>query len=354
MVPGGTSLWRAALLVVAVAGFVAGPSVMPPLARLPAWVVDWLAGPAVASFEERDPGPTPTPRQRLQAWGRWLVAQATRAIAPVGVPPEGPLAASTAVAADADEAIAPAPLQARPALASASSSSAAAPRDMPARPPAAAPLRGVWVAVYHTHASEMYRTGRDDPDDPQGYHRFGSRETGVLRVGAELVRALNEYGIPAIHVTTLHDTPDFNAAYARSLETARSLVARHPSLRLLIDLHRDAPQEGGELITSVDGEEVARIAIVVGTGQGGREGADNMAVARLLADELDARFPGLLRRIIAQPQRRYNQHVHPGALLIEVGSYRSREEAAVRTARLLAQAIAAMLLRHPVPRGMWG
>lgn len=157
-----------------------------------------------------------------------------------------------------------------------------------------------------------------------------------------------------MHDATLHDTPDFTAAYARSLQTARALAARYPSLRLLIDLHRDAPQEGGALSTSVDGEEVARIAIVVGTGEGGREGARNMAVARLLADELELRFPGVLRRIIAQPGRRYNQQVHPGALLVEIGSYRSREEAALRTARLLAQAIAAMLLRHSVPRGIWG
>lgn len=358
MLPGGTSLWwRATLLVVALAGFVAGPSVLPPLARAPGWVtvIEWLAGPAVASSEAPAPGSAPAARERLQAWGRWLVARATRAVAPVEAPGQDPLAPSDAVAFGVDGAIAPDGLPMRPALASASSSNAGAPpREVPARPSTAAPLRGIWVAVYHTHGSEMYRTGRDDPDDPQAYHRFGSRETGVLRVGAELVRALNEYGIPAIHVTTLHDTPDFNAAYARSLETARSVVARYPSLRLLIDLHRDAPQEGGTLVTSVDGEEVARLAIVVGTGQGGREGADNMAVARLLAEELDARFPGLLRRIIAQPGRRYNQQVHPGALLIEVGSYRSREEAAVRTARLLAQAIAAMLLRHPVPRGTWG
>lgn len=353
----GTGLYGVALLLSAFAGFVAAPAAEPYLSRLSASAGPLLPGPppGVQGTSDR-PGPAGAAdhdsRLRttqgataadLRSWSRWLVAQAVQVV--------WPAAAWDASGSRAEEAPGPRPpapaLQARPA------SVPLAP-EAPGRSTPRPPSRGVWVAVYHTHASEMYRTDAFAPEDPQAYHRFGTADTGIVRVGAELVRALNEYGIPAVHLATLHDTPDFRSAYARSLETARTLVERYPSLRLLIDLHRDAPQEGGALITSVEGEEAAQIAIVVGTGDGGREGAPNLSAARLLADELEGRFPGLLRRIIVQPGRRYNQQVHPGALLIEIGSYRSREAAAMRTARLLAQAIAAMLLRHPFPPRVWG
>lgn len=370
----GTGLYGAALLLSAVAGFVVAPVAEPYLWRLASAAGAWLMGPvpelagvavrpeAASAAEYRGLRATQEVRvAELRSWTRWLVAQATQVVWPAsgeggwGQVERRGQGGEWNQAGEWSQTVpttAPAPSGRKPEPPEPIPAPGAPPG--PSRVTLRQPLRSVWVAVYHTHASEMYRADSFAPEDPQAYHRFGTTDTGILRVGATLVRALNEYGIPAIHLTTLHDTPDFRSAYARSLETARTLVERYPSLRLLIDLHRDAPQEGGALITSVDGEEAAKIAIVVGTGDGGKEGASNLAAARLLADELDARFPGLLRRIIVQPGRRYNQHVHPGALLIEIGSYRSREEAALRSARLLAQAIAAMLLRSPFPQRVWG
>lgn len=353
----GTGLYGVALLFSAAAGFAAAPAAGPYLARLAA-----IAGvllPMASHAEGRpesplDPGgpsagrgagsgPAENAFLSPGEWGRRVLDRVTQAVWPAPRPSRGPTSQAAL------------PVQPPASGAHGGDGPAASPAPVPSAPRPAPPASDgrVWVAVYHTHASEMYRTGSFAPEDPEAYHRFGTPDTGVVRVGARLVRALNEYGIPAVHVTTLHDTPDFRDAYARSLETARALVRRYPSLRLLIDLHRDAPQEGGELLASVEGEEVARIAIVVGSGDGGREGAPNLQAARLLAQELDLRFPGLLRRIMVHPGRRYNQQVHPGALLVEIGSYRSREEAALRAARLLAQAVAAMLLSHPFPRASW-
>ena len=219
----------------------------------------------------------------------------------------------------------------------------AAGRMVPSRLPG---LRrpAVRVAIYHTHTSEMYRRPDFQPQRGEAYHRFGTTDTGVVRVGQALAEALNALGVPTLHVATIHDYPDHGAAYARSERTVRMLLERYPDLVLMLDIHRDAPQEGGGLVTSVEGEDVARVALVVGTGPDGTEGAANLAVARRLAAVAEQHLPGLMRRIITVPGRRYNEHLHPGVLVVEVGSYLTREAAALRTARLLAPVVAEVVM----------
>lgn len=342
VVRAGTGLYRVAALLAAVLGFALAPALQPHLQAALDSAAQILPAPLAQARTAGGPG--------IREWGEWLLARAAAAAWPAIKPVNPPAPAASGSQPPGGSWTLQEPPEESGALFKVQDAPHEPQRPSPVRPSA----RPVWVAVYHTHASEMYRTPAFAPEDPEAYHRFGTTDTGIIRVGAQLVAALNEYGIPAVHVTALHDTPDYRVAYSRSLKAAQQLVAQYPSLRLLIDLHRDAPQEGGELVTSVDGEQVAQIAIVVGTGTGGREGASNLEAARLLAAELDHRFPGLLRRVMVYPGRRYNQHLHPGALLIEVGSYRTREEAAMRSARLLAQAIAAMLLRTAFPRSTWG
>ncbi|MBE3598232.1 MAG: stage II sporulation protein P [Limnochordaceae bacterium] len=360
-----TGLRVLAVTASAALGFALGPTIMPP----PGWLVPpgvpgMPAGSAApASRNGQTPAPPVERMALLQRFGAWVVARATEVAWPAA-----PTAARAGEPGPSPSRPSPAPVPSdrgsedgspgRPALAPPPSLQRPRPPekppDPPARPRPSGPARAaVWVAVYHTHTSEMYRTPDFHPSDPLEYHRFGTTDTGVVRVGKALVDALNALGIPAVHITTIHDYPSHDLAYVRSMETARALVERYPSLRLLIDLHRDAPQEGGDLETSVDGESVAQLALVVGTGRDGAEEKSNLAVARALAAELDSRFPGLLRRLILRPGRYYNQQVHPGALLIEVGSYRSQEAAARRSALLLAQGIAALLLKSPFPRSAW-
>lgn len=270
----------------------------------------------------------------VEAWKAWAVAHASGAA--------WPGTATLQVAAAAPE-------TSQPAISSDLSAPARQPSN-PAWQSGRTPARGPMVAIYHTHTSEMYRMPGFSPSDPLEYHRFGTVDTGVVRVGDALAQTLDALGVSVVHVTTIHDYPKFDLAYARSRETVRALVERYPSLRLIIDLHRDAPQEDNALVTSVDGAEAAQVAIVIGTGSGGPQARANLVAARALANALDARFPGVFRRVMERPGRTYNQEVHPGAVLIEIGSYRTDEGAAIRTARLLAQAIADVLLARPSAR----
>ena len=311
--------------------------------------------PVAAAVAERVPPPAPVPwRVTHGGWPQWralgeqVLALAHRAALPLasgdgGRQPEP-------VAATSSRRVSPSPPRS-PQGAGGAAMLPGVPGSRPPAPLAGRALRrpGVKVAIYHTHTSEMYRRPDFQPQRPEEYHRFGSTETGVVRVGRALAAALEELGVPAVHVTTIHDYPDHAAAYARSRQTVEDLVARYPDLVLLLDVHRDAPQEGGGLMALVDGEDVARIALVVGTGPDGRSNAANLAMARRLAAVAERQFPGWMRRIITVPGRHYNQHLHPGALLVEVGSYRTWEAAAVRGARLLALVVAEVVLEPAWP-----
>lgn len=196
------------------------------------------------------------------------------------------------------------------------------------------------VAVLHTHPSEMYRTDTFSPANPHDYHRFDTADTGVVRVGARVVDVLwNEYGIPAVHDTTLHNTPCHNCAYVESRATAQQLIRNYPSLEFMFDIHRDGAVEVS-MLAGVGDETVAQLALAVGRGHG--QWAQNRAAAESLAELFDQSYPGVFRRIL-HLDHRYNQDLHPRFLIVEMGNYYDHEKYALRTAEMLAEVIAKAL-----------
>lgn len=197
------------------------------------------------------------------------------------------------------------------------------------------------VLIYHTHTSEMYRTDSFAPARPEQYHLFNSTDTGIVRVGRALARRLEELGIPACHVTAVHDWPSHPRAYIEARATVEEFLARHPHVEIVLDVHRDAPSG---LVTTVAGRRAAQIAFVVGTnGSMHPDWPRNAEFARALADLLERRHPGLFRRIIERPDARLNQDLHPRAVLVEIGSYDTHLEEAVLSAELFAEVVADML-----------
>lgn len=197
------------------------------------------------------------------------------------------------------------------------------------------------VLIYHTHTSEMYRTDTFAPASPDQYHRFNTTDTGIVHVGRALAQRLQELGVPACHVTTVHDWPSHPRAYIEARTTLERFLAANPQVEIVLDVHRDAP-EG--LIATVGGRRAAQIAFVLGTHPGMQPNwRDNAAFARSLADMLEARYPGLFRRIIERPDARLNQDLHPRAVLVEIGSYDTHVDEAVISAEILAEVIADML-----------
>lgn len=172
----------------------------------------------------------------------------------------------------------------------------------------------------------------------------------MVRVGDELARTLEEAGIEVLHDPALHDYPEYSGAYGRSLAAAEKAMAEHPSISLVLDIHRDAISDADgspyKVVSNVAGVNAAQMSLIIGTDGGGLEHEDwreNLKLAAALQQHLTDSYPTLMRPISVRNSR-YNQHVSPGALLVEMGAAGNSLDEALLSARLLGQAIGELFL----------
>ena len=203
------------------------------------------------------------------------------------------------------------------------------------------------VLILHTHATESYTPspGEDYPETSD--YRTLDEGYNMLSIGDRVAQILEAAGISVIHDRTLHDYPSYNGSYLDAREAMESYLEQYPSIRLVLDLHRDAAEDGdGQMDTSaqVNGAESAQVMLVVGTDEGGLEHPqwqDNLSLALKLGVQLERLYPGICRPISLRTER-FNQDLSAGALLIEVGAAGNTHAEALTAAEALAQAIAAL------------
>ncbi len=201
------------------------------------------------------------------------------------------------------------------------------------------------VLIIHSHTTESYTQTPENTYQASAQYRTLDTQHNMVRVGEALKTMLEEQGISVLHDKTLHDHPSYNDAYIHAREQVQAYLAQYPSICLVLDLHRDALENGsGKQMgteATVDGASAAQLMMVVGTNAGGREHpgwADNMALAVKLHAQLEKRWPGLCRPISFRTER-FNQDLSPGAILIEVGAAGNTLEEALVAAGALAQGI---------------
>lgn len=202
---------------------------------------------------------------------------------------------------------------------------------------------GPAVLILHTHATESYRNTEDY--DQTADYRTLDPNYNMISVGEELARVLREGGIQVIHDTRLHDNPSYNEAYGNSRQAVTEYLERYPSIRLVLDLHRDSAQDSwGEQIaytSTLGGEAAAQLMLVMGTDAGGLsypQWQENLSVALRLQTILQRNNPGICRPLSLRAQR-YNQDLHPGYLLVEVGAAGNQRSQALLAAQALGQGI---------------
>jgi len=201
------------------------------------------------------------------------------------------------------------------------------------------------IAIVHTHGSESFlpavealARARDPGVDVSTLEAFtDDTSTNMLRVGEELARYLSTtYGIPVVQSRRLHDAQADGfrlGAYERSLETMTEILRRHPTVKVMIDLHRDAPPRD-KTTAIVKGVSTATIYTIVGTDRllDNPYWQANYDFARRLVATMEQDHPGLSRGILVRDER-YNQHVMKRTILLEVGGQENTLEevfAAVR------------------------
>ena len=198
------------------------------------------------------------------------------------------------------------------------------------------------ILIIHTHGSEAY-------GDCPGYRSTDPAEN-MIAVGACMAQRLNAAGIPTIQDTTLHDvTAGYNDAYEQAASAIEAYLEKYPSIQMVIDVHRDAAPDGqgGQkpLLTTLNGESAAQLMLVMGTDTPElphKDWEQNLSLAVKLQAYFSTLAPDLMRQMSLRGSR-YNQHLTPYSILLEVGSAGNSLEEALTTAAFTADSLAQLL-----------
>lgn len=203
------------------------------------------------------------------------------------------------------------------------------------------------VLILHTHGTECYIDST-----PDGQVRSTDKDKNVVRIGSELATILNDYGIPTIHSETMHDEISYITAYNSSRKEAQEYLAAFPSIKYIIDLHRDAlPDSDGNRVKgvySLNGEDTAQVMFVVGTNAGGGNHPkylENLTVTSHIQAEMNSLYPGVARPINIRNVV-FNQNICSGSFILEVGSDANTLSEALSAIELFGRAFAGVVLEN--------
>ena len=207
---------------------------------------------------------------------------------------------------------------------------------------------GPQILIYHSHTTEAYTMDGTDIYVESDTSRTTDPDFNMIRIGEEMRQVVEAAGLEVSHDDTRYDYPGYSGAYDRSAQGMAAILEEYPSIRLVLDVHRDA-------LTGTDGTVYktvaatipgcAQVMMVVGSDAGGQDHdswEENLSLAvglqRALVDEC-----GTFARPIVLRSSRFNQQLSTGAILVEVGSHGNTLHEAITAARQFAEVVAAAL-----------
>ena len=177
---------------------------------------------------------------------------------------------------------------------------------------------GPQILLYHTHSQEAF------VDSVQK-----DTATTIVGAGEVLTRLLEGYGYKVLHHKGEYDVESRDYAYSNSLPAIEQILKENPSIQAVIDLHRDAVAEDTRLVTQVAGRPTAKVMFFNGLSRSKKQGdisylynpylKENLAFSFQMKVLCDEYYPGFARNIYLRAYR-YNMHVSPRTLLIELGA----------------------------------
>ncbi|MBP1550491.1 MAG: stage II sporulation protein P [Oscillospiraceae bacterium] len=201
------------------------------------------------------------------------------------------------------------------------------------------------ILIMHTHATESYEPYERDFYDSSFNSRTTDPTMNMIAVGDEIAAELEAAGIAVLHDTTLHDYPSYNGSYDRSRETVQKYLDEYPSIKIVLDVHRDAiERDSGDRIAPVaeiDGKNAAQVMIISGCDDGTMDMPDymkNFRFAALLQNQLESDWEGLTRPVLFD-YRKYNQDMTTGSILIEVGGHANSIDQALYSGELIGKSL---------------
>jgi stage II sporulation protein P len=205
------------------------------------------------------------------------------------------------------------------------------------------------VLIIHTHSSEAYLQDDADPYYPSDPYRTQDKSRNISRIGDELAAAFENAGIQVIHDNGVYDYPSYEGAYSRSYVAIQSYLKKYPTIKIVIDVHRDAIESDDAVyktIAQIGDTTCSQIKFVMGTNNSGQKHPnwkDNLRFALHIQQEMNKRYPSLAKPIELATLR-YNQQATPGSMIVEVGCTGNTLKESLTAVRLFADAASTVLL----------
>lgn len=178
------------------------------------------------------------------------------------------------------------------------------------------------ILIYHTHgASESFKDSRK-----------GVVEDSVVGVGDSLANELEKRGYGVYHDRTQYDRVNGGInrsfAYNQSLDGITKIKNANKDIQVIIDLHRDSVGKGKHTYTTIQGRKTAIVMFFNGMSRTKSGEIDylynpnlksNLAFSLQLKCKAMEYYDGFTKPIYLKGYR-YNLHLLPKSLLIELGN----------------------------------
>ncbi len=147
---------------------------------------------------------------------------------------------------------------------------------------------------------------------------------------------LNAAGLNTLHDEALNDYPSYTGSYANSRAVVQQYLAQYPSIKIVLDVHRDAieTENGSRMapVCTVNGQQAAQVMIICGCDNGGSvclpNYRQNLRFAAAWERAMESAFPGFTRPVL-----------FTGSLLIEIGGHGNNLNEALYAGQLAAEGL---------------
>lgn len=210
------------------------------------------------------------------------------------------------------------------------------------------------VLIYHTHSTETYELLDRGYYTKERSSLSEDAKENMIRVGEEVCKVLEKNGYKTIHDKTVYDE-EYSGAYNRSFEGVKNILKNNPSIQIVLDIHRGTiyQKDGSRIkpVTEIGDKKIAQIQIISGCEDGNvtdfPNWEKNFAFAVKLQKHLTDSNPKLVRPLLLC-SRKYNMHLMPCALQIEIGTDANTLLEAVYSAELFAESLSQLLKEYEI------
>lgn len=112
---------------------------------------------------------------------------------------------------------------------------------------------------------------------------------------------------------------DYSYSYRISKQYLLDAKNNYPTLKYFIDIHRDSVYDKSISTVNIDGKSYAKLMFLLGQNRDNYE--ENYNIVKLLENDLNANYNGIMRNIYFQKDYTYNQEMYINTFLVEVGTY---------------------------------